>query len=146
MALTAFDVSASGMRAQRLRMETIANNIANMDVTDAGRVQDGEFVRFLPYRRRMVVFQADTTDPKKLGVAVPFVIEDNSEFRVEWNPNHPHSVKNPNDTNFGKVFYPNVDPLFEMTDMIQAARAYEANASAIDALKSMGASALRILA
>jgi flagellar basal-body rod protein FlgC len=147
MGVSAIDISASGMRAQRLRMETIANNLANVDTTDAGRQVEvgpnGErFIRFLPYRRKEVVFQAG----KSPGVSTPMVLEDTGDFRIEFDPSHPHSVKTPGAADWGKVYKPNVNPISEMVDMIAASRAYEANITAVETFKSMSAQTLRILA
>ena len=146
------DISASGLSAQRQRMQVIANNLANMSTTNAREVMedvDGQkFVKYLPYRRQLVVFQASEASENgdSFGVSVPQISEDPSEFRKVYDPSHPHAVKNPKDPDYGYVLYPNVDPLVEMTSMIMASRAYEANVTAIDTYKSMVSSSLRILA
>ena len=148
MSTSAIDISASGMRAQRLRMEVIANNLANVETTNAGQQvetgPDGQnFVRFTPYRRKEVVFQAGDGAS---GVAAPMVVDDASDFRIEFDPGHQHSVKNPGAADFGRVYFPNVNPIAEMVDMIAASRAYEANVTAVETFKSMMSNALRILA
>ena len=146
------DISASGLSAQRQRMQVIANNLANMSTTNAHEITeeiDGQkFVKYLPYRRQLVTFQADEAggDGNSFGVSVPQIAEDMSEFRKVYDPSHPHAAKNPKDADYGYVLYPNVDPLMEMTSMIMASRAYEANVTAIDTYKSMVSSSLRILA
>lgn len=151
MEITAFDVSASGMRSQRLRMETIANNLANAETTSANSVVENvgqnTYIRHTPYRRRNVVFMKGNPSFKEklLSVSVPRVIEENSDFRKIYDPAHPHSVKNPDSKDFGYVYFPNVNPFVEMTDMMTALRSYEANVAALDTLKSMGDTALRII-
>jgi flagellar basal-body rod protein FlgC len=145
--MSAIDISASGLFAQRLRMEVIANNIANAFTTYSSQIQqeiDGKiYTRYIPYRRKEIIFQVGEGG---LGVKAPLVIEDPTPFQKRWEPYHPHAVKNPKDPDFGYVFYPNVHPIIEVADMITATRAYEANLMAIEALKSMDASSLRILA
>lgn len=150
MAVSAIDISASGMRAQRLRMETIANNLANVDTTSAFQEYvtiDGEtYVKHHPYRRKEVIFQAGGLDGRQpWGVATPRVVDDPTDFRVEDDPSHPHRVQLPGD-DLNKVFKPNVNPIVEMVDMIAASRAYEANITAVETWKSMGQATLRILA
>ncbi len=147
MGLSPIDISAGGMRAQRLRMEVIANNLANADTTDAGReietASEGErYVRYTPYRRKEVLFQAGPG----FGVATAQVVDDLSDFRIELDPGHPNAVKNPEASDFGRVYYPNVNPIVEMVDMIAASRAYEANITAVETFKTMSANAMRILA
>jgi flagellar basal-body rod protein FlgC len=144
MNVSSIDISASGMRAQRLRMDLIASNLANVDTTSARRetrktAEGVAFTRHVPYARRIAVFTAGTS---KLGVPTPMakVVEDDAPFRIEQNPSHPHADAS------GKVEFPNVHPIAEMVDMIAASRAYEANVSAMDAAKAMSAAALRILA
>ena len=155
MRIDTFDISASGMRAQRLRMETITNNLANLDTTSTRNTitetdaEGNTWLRHVPYRRQVPIFtvgmegQAD----ERLGVSVPIITEDTTtEFRRELRPDHPHAVKNPLAEDYGYVYFPNVNPLLETVDMIAASRAYEANITAIETLKSMGEAALRILA
>lgn len=155
MRIDTLDISASGLRAQRLRMETIANNMANLDTTSTQTTiteTDGEgntYVRQVPYRRRVPIFSIGMAghEGEPIGVSVPLIAEDTkTDFMRVDNPTHPHAVKNPESPDFGKVLYPNVDPLMENVDMISATRAYEANITAIEALKNMGEAALRIIA
>ena len=134
------NVSASGLTAQRARMETIASNLANAQTT---RTPEGG-----PYRRRDVVFT--TVDPKvspfanqldaaMKGVAVAGVVEDNvSEFRLRYEPGHPDADKN------GYVKYPNVEPMNEMVNLVSATRSYEANLTVIEATKSLMLGTLEI--
>lgn len=143
MKVDPLDISASGLRAQRIRMETIANNLANSETTSGSTVEEGGFIKHIPYRRRNVVFSSKGKD---LGVHVPRVVDDITDFRREFSPEHPHAVKNPNASDFGHVYFPNVNPIVEMVDMLAASRAYEANITAIETLKVMSSSTLRILA
>ena len=131
------DISASGLVAQRLRMNVIANNLANANTTRSA------FGELIPYRRKDALFAAAPArggDPLQ-GVTVPLIADDDSPFRVEKNPGHPDA-----DPETGMVTLPNVDPLMEMVDMIDATRAYEANVTAFEATKSMSAASLRLLA
>lgn len=131
--------SASGLTAQRLRMDVISNNLANANST---RSADGT-----AYRRQMVVFESREElktglDGKRvktpLGVKVQQVMEDESPFRLVYDPGHPDA--NPE----GYVAFPNVNVVQEMTDMISATRSYEANVTVINAVKGMAAKALEI--
>lgn len=151
MSVSAIDISGQGMRAQRLRMQVIANNLANVDTTSAARETyqgpDGEFyTRHSPYRRKEVVFEAGRANRGELGVTTPRIVDDLTDFRRELEPGHEHAVKDPADANFGQVFRPNVNPIIEMVDMIAASRAYEANVTAVETYKAMAAQSLRILA
>jgi flagellar basal-body rod protein FlgC len=139
MDVSGIDISLAGMRAQRLRLEVAALNLANAETTsvrtETAREEGETFVRHVPYRRRAVVFDA---------AGAPRVVEDPSPFRREHAPSHPHAIAAGRDR--GVVEHPNVDPLVEMAEMAAAARAYEANLSAVEVFKAMAASALRILA
>lgn len=128
------EISAAGMRAQRLRMDVIAGNLANAETTSVSL--DG--ARHVPYRRRAAVFAEGPKGP------VASVVEDASPFRAERRPDHPHAVREGEDA--GMVYFPNVHPIVETVEMMLAARAYEANLSAVDTAKAMNAAALRILA
>src|SRR5688572_2482148 len=91
--LSSVDISASGMRAQKLRMELIANNLANADTTssreDVRRTADGQtYVRHTPFRRQMAIFESVAGG----GVKVSQVVDDPSPFRAESNPSHKHAV------------------------------------------------------
>ena len=155
MRIDTLDISASGLKAQRIRMEAVANNLANIETTSTEHeLQETDskgnvYIRHIPYRRRVPVFSigmADQADAR-LGVTVPAVVDDMStDLRREYRPNHPHAVMNPEAEDFGYVYFPNVDPLMETVDMIVASRAYEANIQAIQALSNMGEASLRILA
>lgn len=154
MEINAFDISASGMRAQRRRMDLISANLANVDTTSVRRSQeigpDGRiWTRHDPFRRRMAVFmQGDpATGDRVFGVSTPTVVEDDAPLRAEHDPGHPHAIPEwSGEPDAGTVYHPNVNPITEMVDMIAASRAYEANVSAIDAAKAMRSASLRILA
>jgi flagellar basal-body rod protein FlgC len=136
----ALDTATSGLIAQRIRMDTIAGNIANMHAT---RRLDG---RPGPYRRRVALFAAG--DPARgreaPGVHVSRIVEDPSPERLIWDPNHPHAIQS--GERKGYVRMPNVELSTEMINAIEAARAYEANATVADAVKNMISSSLRLLA
>jgi flagellar basal-body rod protein FlgC len=133
------DISASGLTAQRLRMDTISSNIANAETT---RDENGE-----TYRRKIPVFKEKLAEVMGLnsdaqlasdGVEVQQIAEDQSPFRLEYRPEHPDADEN------GYVQLPNVSVMTEMVNMIDASRAYEANIQAISNYKSMASSALNI--
>jgi len=127
------DISASALVAQRARLDAIAGNIAN--VTTAGRL-DGSPA---PYARRTVLF-APGDGRGGRGVHVQSVIEDPRPPRAVFEPDHPFADEK------GRVYYPNIDLPTEMVDAMLAARAFEANVTAIEATKTMVASTLRLLA
>ena len=137
--MRALDISASALEAQRIRMEVASHNLANVQTTRAGKAADGSW---MPYRRRQVVFRPLLQDAlgRGGGVTVAGIEEDRSDFRLQHDPGHPDA------DGHGDVKMPNVDPLMEMVDMMEASRAYEANVTAMDAAKTMAASALRLLA
>lgn len=126
------EISASGLEANRVWMNTIAENIANASTIE----KDGQNV---PYRRREPIFSVRQSGNAR-AVQVKAVVEDPSPFRLEHDPGHPLA----NDQ--GKVAYPNVLVIQEMVDMMMANRSYEANVTAMEVTKSMFSSALRILA
>lgn len=130
--LSSMNISASGLTAQRLRLDLIASNLANIETT---RTNEGG-----PYRRQVPLFREmlDQFTGMTKGVEVSAIIKDNSPFRMVYDPGHPDA--NPE----GYVLYPNVNPVIEMTDMISATRSYEANLSLITAAKSMFLKALEI--
>lgn len=137
------DTSASGLTAQRLRLDIITNNIANVNTT---RTEGGE-----PYRRKRAIFQerndsqsfesllskAKKVKPKK-GVRVIGIEEDLAPFKLKYAPTHPDADER------GYVRTPNVDIAKEMVDMISALRSYEANITALNSTKSMLMKALDI--
>ena len=140
-----FNISASGMTAQQFRADIIAENIANHNTS---RAEDGE-----TYRRKIVQFEERgvSTFEKYLseskrrgshignGVKVTAVGEDTwNDFIMEYDPSHPDADEN------GYVSYPNVNIVTEMTDLIDASRAYEANITAFDASKAIAQAGLQI--
>jgi flagellar basal-body rod protein FlgC len=146
MDMGSIEVSASGMRAQRRRMDLIAANLANVDTTsvreDARRDAEGNTsVRHVPYRRQTAIFARTANG----GVEVVGVAEDPAAFRSELQPGHPHAVP-AGQSDAGMLYLPNVNPMVEMVEMMSASRAYEANLTAVEAAKAMNQSALRILA
>lgn len=122
---TAMRLSASGMSAERFRMDVVSSNIANANSMRTNG-QD-------PYRRRVV--ELTTTEG---GVQISGVVEDQTDFRRVYEPG------NPNHDSDGFVTYSNVDPLKEMVDMMTATRAYEANIQAFNSAKGMVRAALNI--
>lgn len=129
------DISASALLAQRTRMDTIAANVAGMNIT---RNAAGEAE---PYRRRFVVFApGQAHDPARPGVHVAAVGLDMSGFRRVHEPGHPDADAS------GWVRYPNVDLITEQVNMIEASRAYEANITMMQLSKAMMNATLRMLA
>ncbi|MFK7778038.1 MAG: flagellar basal body rod protein FlgC [Gimesia sp.] len=135
--LKGIDISFSALVAQRQRMNTIAGNIAAVNVSQDPN--SGES----PFYRRMVTFQADTDslDSESTGVGVKYKIEidTDSELRKTYSPGHPHADED------GNVTYPNIDVVSEFVNALEAGRAYEANISALDISKNMFSTSLRIL-
>ena len=132
----AADISASGMSAERMRMETVANNIANANSTNS--VDGG------PYRRQQLVFSAlmdgSSADSTGLrGVQVIGQESDQSPFIEIHSPGHPHADER------GMVKMPNVKLPNEMVDMITASRSYEANLKALSSFKEMIEQTLTLL-
>ncbi|MFO0832848.1 MAG: flagellar basal body rod protein FlgC [Phycisphaerales bacterium] len=134
------DISTSGMMAQRMRLTAISANMANRNSV----MPDGT-----PYRARMVSLGvgnpgADTDEGRALGVHVASIELDQSPFNLRYDPGHPLALKSgPYE---GYVQESNVNPVVEQVNMLQATRAYEANAAAAEATKAMIAQALRMIA
>jgi flagellar basal-body rod protein FlgC len=136
---SSLDIAASGMTAQRLRMDLIADNIANASTT---RTPQGG-----PFRRHMAVFAPRQSPPPHPGyppgsrwhddpmpydgVRVVAIAQDDSPFTVVHDPGHPDANE------FGDVLYPNVDPIMEMVDLIESNRAYEASMSVFETTKQL---------
>ncbi|WP_235436135.1 flagellar basal body rod protein FlgC [Gottschalkia purinilytica] len=140
---SSINISASGLTAERTRMDVISKNIANANTT---RTSSGK-----PYRRQMPLFKEREGESfssylskesdklfNKNGVKVSGIIEDKTPFKKVYDPGHPDADQN------GYVEMPNVDIVTEMVDMITATRAYEANMTAINSAKSMAMKALEI--
>ena len=124
-------ISASGLAAERLRMDTITSNMANVQTT---RGEDGQ-----PYVRKVAVFQEAYDKEKRLsGVKTVGIVNDQSPLKEVYDPSHPDADEN------GYVTMPNVNILNEMADMIAASRSYEANIDTLNATKSMFQKALEI--
>lgn len=129
-----FDISTSGLVAQRVRLETIASNLANQET-----LLDAQG-RFAPWRRRSVEFAVgDSAHEGQLGVRVADIRQSDS-FDLRFQPGHPYADA------AGYVRYPDVDPVMEQIDALDAVRAYESNIAAVEASKSMFSSALGLLA
>jgi flagellar basal-body rod protein FlgC len=159
--LSSFDISGYGLSAQRVRVNTISSNIANAQTT---RTDEGG-----PYRRKEVLFKAvnfndvyndmlgDTTkslgytdpldenqfgkkvNPAIMSVIVDKVVRDDSKPLMKFEPNHPDADAN------GYVAYPNINPVVEMADLVEATRSYQANVAAFQSAKDMANSAISLL-
>ena len=139
---SAFDICATGMTAQRTRLDIISQNIANVNTTRDG---DGN-----PYMRKSVIFEEksyvsfddaliNATGRVGKGVKVAKIFYYfETEGRLVYDPSHPDADEK------GYVLYPNVNTVTEMTDMIDASRSYEANVTAFNAAKGMHMKALDI--
>ena len=141
---SSFNINSSGLTAQRYRMDIISQNIANANTT---RTADGT-----PYRRKVVTFaEKNTHTPFSRvlntardkysgdGVKVDRVYEDEeTDMTMVYDPSHPDADEN------GNVTYPNVNIITEMTNMIDASRAYEANSTAFNASKAIAMKGLEI--
>lgn len=131
-AFSSMKISATGLAAERLRMDTITSNMANASTT---RSADGKG----PYVRKIAVFQEALDANKEMdGVKAVKIEKDKSPLRKVYDPTHPDADAN------GYVTMPNVNVLNEMADMMVATRSYEANVDTFNALKSMFSKALEI--
>jgi flagellar basal-body rod protein FlgC len=144
--LDALDISASGLTAQRLRMDTISSNLANAEST---RTADGAG----PYRRQVVVFEAKKPTPspfaallgEKMNIAggvrvkeIRSLSDAEAPLRRVYEPSHPDADAE------GYVSYPNVNVVEEMINLVSSTRSYQANAQVIDGIKAMALKALEI--
>jgi len=159
--LNSFDISGYGLSAQRVRVNTISSNIANAQTT---RTDEGG-----PYRRKEVVFKAidfneyynkalgkntksakyedplnegdlgKIVNPAIMSVIVDKISRDDSAPKLKFDPQHPDA-----DTN-GYVAYPNINPVIEMADLVEATRSYQANVSAFQSSKDMANAAISLL-
>jgi len=159
--LNSFDISGYGLSAQRVRVNTISSNIANAQTT---RTEEGG-----PYRRREVVFKAinfndqfnqaldsmsqsskyedpldegdfgKKTNPAIMSVIVDKISRDDKEPLMKYEPNHPDADAN------GYVAYPNINPVVEMADLVEATRSYQANVAAFQSAKEMANSSISLL-
>jgi flagellar basal-body rod protein FlgC len=146
---SSIEVSASGLSAERLAMDVIANNLANVNTT---RTPEGG-----AFKRQLVVFaqkqevdpnaSLDPLDPSTAndpgksrdGVEAVGIVNDTGPDRLVYDPTHPDADAR------GYVHMPNIDVVKEMVDMISASRAYQANVTAIQEARSMGGAALGLL-
>lgn len=140
--LTAMSISASGLTAQRARMNVVSSNLANVQTT---RTPEGG-----PYRAKSIVFMAKPVpgdfkaalagklSESMQGVEILGVIEDKEDFKEVYDPSHPDADER------GVVLMPNINVMEEMVDMLSATRAYEANVTAINAAKGMALKTLEI--
>ncbi|MGB3960899.1 MAG: flagellar basal body rod protein FlgC [Sulfurimonas sp.] len=159
--LNSFDISGYGLSAQRVRVNTISSNIANAQTT---RTEEGG-----PYRRQEVVFKAidfneyynkalgdmsesakyadplsegsygKKVNPAIMSVLVDKISRDDREPKLKFEPNHPDADAN------GYVAYPNINPVIEMADLVEATRSYQANVAAFESAKDMANSAISLL-
>ncbi|MEW5919749.1 MAG: flagellar basal body rod protein FlgC [Bacillota bacterium] len=132
-----FQISGSALTAEKVRIDTVAGNLANLQTT---RTAAGG-----PYRRKTVVFAEKLNKVRSVppafrgyGVRVASVVEDPNPPRLEFDPEHPDANEE------GFVAYPNIDMAKEMTDLITASRSYEANTTAVNTAKSIYLKALEI--
>ena len=158
--LNSFDISGYGLSAQRIRVNVISSNIANAQTT---RTEEGG-----PYRRREVVFKAVNFDkylnnalsqnekeigfsdpldegdlekypnPAIMSVSVDKIVRDDSKPKMKYDPSHPDADSN------GYVAYPNINPVVEMADLVEATRSYQANVAAFQSAKDMANSAISL--
>lgn len=143
--LSSMNISASAMTAQRMRLDVASENIVNIDTT---RTQAGG-----PYRRKIVVLEEKPSDNFRRmllnaagrgtqgvrgGVQVAEIVDDPSDLKAVYNPNHPDADAD------GYVMMPNVDLIKETVDSMSATRSYEANITAFNALKTMANKAMEI--
>jgi len=131
----ALDTSTSALVANRIRMETVAANVANANSIDDGNGNN------VPFRRRIAILsQGDAATGKAEGVHVKEIMLDPAPFMKRHQPNNPLADED------GYVSYPNINPINEQVNALEIARAYEANIQAAEATKAMMQSALRLLA
>jgi flagellar basal-body rod protein FlgC len=139
--LPALDISTSALVAQRIRLDTVSSNLANL--TSLERDEKGHMQ---PYHSRYVIFQTDDSLETKqgaVGVKVASVQTEQVEPLYRWQPSHPYAIKD--GPKKGYVAYPNVNMTAEMVDALVATRAYEANIGAMELSKNMAQQSLRIL-
>ena len=159
--LNSFDIAGYGLSAQRVRVNTISSNIANAQTT---RTAEGG-----PYRRKEVVFRAidfnneynkaldkmsnsakyedplnegsfgKVVNPAIMSVIVDKISRDDREPKMKYEPNHPDADAK------GYVAYPNINPVIEMADLVEATRSYQANVAAFQSAKDMANSSISLL-
>ena len=129
--LNTLDISASGMSAQRIRVNVISSNIANTQTTHD---VDGKV-----YRRREVVFEPLKLQDHAFGVKIAKIRYDNAQAKMRFEPNNPDADKN------GYVAYPNINPVIEMSDLLEATRSYQANVAAFQNTKEIANASISLL-
>ena len=137
--MTAIEVGASGLTAQRRRLEVLVSNLVNANTTQPAGKE--------PYRRKDVLFTSANPemsfgaalDDAVQGVEISNIVTDNSDPVKRFEPNHPHADKD------GYVSYPNVNAMEEMVNVMSATRSYEANLQAVNMAKEMQQKTLEIL-
>lgn len=159
--LSSFDISGYGLSAQRTRVDVISSNIANAQTT---RTEEGG-----PYRRKEVIFKAMNfndafnkaissqtgsmayedplnegqvgrkVNPAIMSVKVDKIVRDDSKPNMKFDPSNPDADSN------GYVAYPNINPVVEMSDLVEATRSYQANVAAFESAKNMATSAISLL-
>jgi flagellar basal-body rod protein FlgC len=155
--LSDFNISADGLSAQRTRINVISSNIANAQTT---RTEEGG-----PYRRKEVIFKAvnfkntlndqlaqganpasayapqaqQQSNNGTMGVEVSKIVRDDSPFKMKYDPSNPDANAK------GYVAYPNINPVVEMSDLVEATRSYQANVAAFQSAKNMATSAISLL-
>ena len=127
-----FQISGSGLAAERIRMDLIASNLANANNT----AKPGEDI----FQRKLAIFQSNPLSAGDgiSGVKVAAIVNDNTPPKLVYDPSHPHSNEQ------GYVAYANVNPILEMIDLIAASRAYQANLTTIETSKELMLRALQI--
>ena len=159
--LNSFDISGYGLSAQRFRLNVISSNIANANTTITA--EGG------PYRRREVIFKAmnfdktlnekikedletldyenpldepdlqESANPAIMSVIVDKISRDDSQPKMKFDPSHPDADSD------GYVAYPNINPVIEMADLVEATRSYQANVAAFESAKNMANSAISLM-
>jgi len=124
-------VASSGMQAQRLRLDIIASNIANVNTVTT---PEGG-----PYRRKDVIFESEKFSNYLTGVKVADVVRDDTSPKLVYDPTNPLADSK------GYVAYPNINPIVEMVNLLDATNSYQANISAFNAAKQMAQSIIGVL-
>ncbi|MCA8987843.1 MAG: flagellar basal body rod protein FlgC [Planctomycetaceae bacterium] len=128
------DIITSGLVAQRHRLNTIAENVANLNTT---RDENGNVS---PFQRRFVAFSAEKNEGRGVGVEFEVQKDTTSDPRMVYEPNHPDADEK------GMVSYPNINLVTEFVNALEASRAYEANVASFNTTQRIGEMALKILA
>lgn len=136
-AISARDIAVSALKAQRTRINLIANNIANAETT---RTPEGG-----AFRRQLAVFRGEhlqtpgTLRAARSGVSIQEIVEDTAPMRRVYDPSHPDAAED------GYVEYPNIDLAVEMVDLVSAQRSYDASVAVVVSDKRMTQKALEII-